>query len=324
LPRLARRFFINFYGGEPLFNFTLIKDAVSLADELSRKSGRRPRYSLSTNGSLITDEIVGFFQKHRFALEIGFDGTAQEVCRRKGSSAEIVRNIRKLLACPDIEVEVNSVFTPATVRCLGESVRLVLDLGVPRIRVSFSGTGRWPQAAIQELRAEFRDLRKFALARYKKTGLLGVANFHHSRAKGYFYCAGGQDRFAIAPDGGIWGCFLFPGLFHGRENTPECRRYFFGRMHDPAKKIRTHMPGVAANYARLSLENFTTHRGPCLFCPEFESCAVCPAAAALSGASLGEIPDDICEIQRIQLHERREFNRELGPYRPTFTPSLGK
>ncbi len=312
LPRLTKDFSINFYGGEPLLCFGFIKKAVAFAEDIGLASGLGPRYSLTSNGSLLSAEAIRFFDKHRFALEISCDGTAQDLKRGRRSSAIVVGNIVRLLARPGIRLEVNSVFAPATVDHLSESARAILDLGVPSVQISISRSERWPKGALKRLGTEMKALRKLALEHYRITGAVGVANFGERRGRGFFFCAAGQDRFAVAPDGGIWGCFLFPGLFRGQEGTAEHRKYFFGRIDDLAKDAMTGLPGIAANYARLSLDNFTTRRGPCLFCPEFESCAPCPVAAALSGSPLGTIPDDLCEIQRIQLRERRELAAELS------------
>lgn len=160
-----------------------------------------------------------------------------------------------------------------------------------------------------------KALKRIALEHFRRTGAVGIANFERPRGKGFFFCAAGQDRFAVAPDGGIWGCFLFPGYFRGKERAAEYGKYHFGRIDDLSKDAMKGLSRTAANYARLSLDNFTTRNGPCLFCPEFERCAPCPVAAALSGSPLGTIPDDVCEIQRIQLRESRKLAAELSSLR---------
>lgn len=312
MPRLTREYALNFYGGEPLLNFGLIKKAVSLAEKLSRDTGKRPHYSLTTNGSLITDESLRLFSRYRFALEISFDGMAQDANRKRGSSAKIVSNIGKLLDCPEIRVEVNSVFTPGSVEHLSESARFILGLGVRSVQISFSGGHRWPKESLNKLRREMAELRKVAVDDYRKTGKIRIANFTGNSRKGLFFCAAGKDRFAVTPDGGVWGCFLFPGYFRGKERNPEYRKYFFGQLGELTKNHVKIIPRVRANYAWLSVDNFSTAQGPCLFCPELEACAVCPIAAALSGSPLGKIPRDICEIQKILNRERRKFKESLA------------
>ncbi len=312
LPRLSKDYSINFYGGEPLLGLGLVRRAVHFAEDVRRDIGLEPQYSLTTNGSLITADTIRFFDKYRFAIEISFDGMAQDANRKKGSSPIIIKNIRRMLACPGIRLEVNSVFTPGTIDRLSASARFILGLGVPSVQVSLSGSERWSKDSLKRLGAEMKALREVASEHYRNTGTLGVVNFGTRPGKGSFFCAAGQDRYAVAPDGGIWGCFLFPGHFRGGEKTAEHRKYFFGRIDDLAKGTTRARQTAAAHYARLSLENFTTRRGSCLFCPEFEGCAPCPVAAALSGSPLGLIPDDVCEIQRIQLRERRKLVSELS------------
>jgi len=312
LPRLAESYALSFYGGEPLLNIGLIRKVVFLADRLSRETGKKPRYSLTTNGSLITEESVRFFARHGFGLDISCDGLAQGETRRKGSLPRVMAGIRRLLGRPEVSLEVNSVFTPGTVGRLCESARLFLEMGVQSVRISLDGSRAWSKASLSRLELEMGALRKVVLALYRRSGKIGVVDFRPGRRKGLFYCAAGQDRFAVAPNGAVWGCYMFPGHFSGKEDTPEYRRYLFGGLEELAGDGGRTIPKIRANYAGLSVDNFATSMGPCLFCPDVETCAVCPVAAALSGGALGTIPRHICEIQKIRRIERRRFADEAA------------
>lgn len=315
LPRLAGSYGLGFYGGEPLLAFGLIKKVVSLAEGLEGETGKKPRFSLTTNGSLISTEAARFFARHGFGIIVSCDGLAQGKTRKKGSLPEVTAGIRRLLAHPGASIEVNSVFTPETVGLLGGSARRFLEMGVPSLRISFDGSLLWTKASLVRLEREMAELRRIALAFHRRTGRIAVADFRPARRKGLFYCAAGRDRFAVAPGGAVWGCYMFPGHFRGREGTPEHRRYFFGGLDDLARNGEKTIPGIRANYGRLSVENFVTSRGACLFCPDAETCGVCPVAAALAGGPLGTIPDHICEIQRIRGRERLRFAEEAGSTR---------
>ena len=59
---------ITFFGGETLLNFDAIKTATEYAEEQGNKNGKRVHYSLTTNATLLTDDIVDFLTKHRFDL----------------------------------------------------------------------------------------------------------------------------------------------------------------------------------------------------------------------------------------------------------------
>lgn len=63
---------IGFYGGEPLLRFDLIKEVVEYAEEVFM--GKGISFTLTTNGSLLTDEIVDFFIEHNMDIMISLDG----------------------------------------------------------------------------------------------------------------------------------------------------------------------------------------------------------------------------------------------------------
>lgn len=71
---------IGFYGGEPLLNFDLIRYVVTLTD--SRYPGKT-RYSITTNASLLTPDIIDFFVSHNFTLTISLNGGKDENDRNR-------------------------------------------------------------------------------------------------------------------------------------------------------------------------------------------------------------------------------------------------
>ena len=213
MPKLTKNYHFNFYGGEPLLSFNLIKKAVSFLNEKNKAFKKRASYSITTNGSLITEEIIQFFNKHKFSVELSFDGLAQEILRNKGSYKKTVSIIEELLNCPDIALEVNSVFTPTTVDYLSESIKFIMDLGVLNIHFSLSMIKPWDKVSLLKLENEMMKLVKILLNNYKREGNIPVVNFREEPGKGIFYCAAGKDRLAITPDEEIWGCFLFPDYF---------------------------------------------------------------------------------------------------------------
>ena len=64
---------VYFYGGEPLLNFTLIKRIVEYIEP--RVNTKEVTYHITTNGSLLTDEIAAFFAKYRFKVAVSLDGS---------------------------------------------------------------------------------------------------------------------------------------------------------------------------------------------------------------------------------------------------------
>ncbi len=67
---------INFFGGEPLLNFSLIKKVVEYAKQRCKERNKKIRFSMVTNGTLLKDEINQFLNDHDFSITLSFDGDA--------------------------------------------------------------------------------------------------------------------------------------------------------------------------------------------------------------------------------------------------------
>lgn len=236
---------------------------------------------------------------------------AQEVNRNKGSFEKIVSAIKESLKYPEINLEVNSVFTPETINLLSESIQFIMGLDVPHIHFSLSTIKPWDQASLLKLEKEIIKLRKIVLAHYERNGNNPVVNFIEEKRKGIFYCSAGKDRLAITPEGEIWGCYLFADYFRGKENTPQYQKFYFGTLANFIKNYNNIYPLISSNYAHLSMDNLSTSNGKCFLCSELENCAVCPINASFSGVPLGKIPNYVCQIRKIMIREKGNFKKEF-------------
>ena len=307
MPKLTERYHLNFYGGEPLLSYEYIRRAVELSEQKNIQLNKHPSYSITTNASLITSEIIRFFDEHSFSVVVSFDGLAQNLQRDQNSFDKIIENIRKLLSFPRIKLKINSVFTPESVGLISDSVKFLLNLNVPNIHISFSTIRPWERSSILRLENELQILRGILLTHYKMTGKIPVENFRKRNSKGIFQCAAGKDRLAITPDGLIWGCFLFPDYFKSKEHSPEYQKFCFGNLDDFISDSESIHSQIYSNYKQLTMANFTTPKKECFLCSELESCTVCPVNAAFAGLPLGQVPEHICAVQKIRIKEREKF-----------------
>ena len=94
---------IVFFGGEPLTNVPLIRDVVGYAEALAKHAARRIDFSLTTNATLLTPELVDWFDAHRFGLSVSMDGPQRIHDRHrksvggKGTYATVARKVEMLL-----------------------------------------------------------------------------------------------------------------------------------------------------------------------------------------------------------------------------------
>ena len=73
----------------------------------------------------MTHEILDFLNNHKFSVELSFDGLAHDQQRKKGSSRQVTNTLKEMLDYPNMQVEVNSVFTSDTIETLYESIKYI-------------------------------------------------------------------------------------------------------------------------------------------------------------------------------------------------------
>lgn len=102
-----KRCSIGFYGGEPLLEFELLKQVVCFAEECAGQRGMKPEFSVTTNGTLLTDERIHFLVEHNFSVVVSIDGPKETHDRyrvfqdglggdgRRGSFDIVIKNVRR-------------------------------------------------------------------------------------------------------------------------------------------------------------------------------------------------------------------------------------
>jgi uncharacterized protein len=70
----AEEVYITFFGGEPLLNKPVLRRAIEYSQKLGVERGKRVSYSMTTNATLLDDEIIGLIKRYNFGLMISLDG----------------------------------------------------------------------------------------------------------------------------------------------------------------------------------------------------------------------------------------------------------
>jgi len=98
--KLNERVFLGFYGGEPLLRFAFIQQCVEYA---KRQLDDHPYlFSITTNGSLLSDEIVDYLVENRFVITVSLDGP-EEIHNKnrhfadgQGTFRQVIQGVEKL------------------------------------------------------------------------------------------------------------------------------------------------------------------------------------------------------------------------------------
>jgi uncharacterized protein len=65
---------VDYFGGEPLMNFPVVKELILYGEEESRRRGKTLKQTLTTNGVLLEGEVLDFLDQHDVALVLSLDG----------------------------------------------------------------------------------------------------------------------------------------------------------------------------------------------------------------------------------------------------------
>jgi sulfatase maturation enzyme AslB (radical SAM superfamily) len=299
--------FIHFYGGEPLLAFDTLRRAVEYLETLSTGRKVKIRYSLTTNGSLLNEDILGFLDEHRFSLTLSFDGLAQDLQRKKGTFDLLTSAIPRTLARPGISLETNSVFSSETVGYLSGSVQSIIRLGVRKLDVHFAHEPPWTASSFLRLKKEIARVGEYFLSHYEKLTDIPWPSFYKELDRAVHHCSAGLNQMALSAQGTLWGCVIFPHYFVEKNGTADYQQYCFGDVDSFIKGPQRIYAQKMVNYSALRMDRFTTPDRSCLRCGEIEQCWICPLTAALTTGKIGRIPGWSCQGARILRKEKRLF-----------------
>jgi len=133
---------VSFFGGEPLMNIPVMLHTVQYAEEQAGKHGKFIRFHITTNGTLLTQEIINYLKEKNFSIILSLDGPkeVQDSMRcfsdGKGSYDVVVKNLKSLLSEENAfrALTVRSTFTKKNL-CIEDLMMHLADIGCHNISV---------------------------------------------------------------------------------------------------------------------------------------------------------------------------------------------
>ena len=219
---------VDFFGGEPLMNFDVVKQLVAYARSIEKEAGKNFRFTLTTNGLLIDDDVIEFANKECSNVVLSLDGRKEIHDRFRvdyagnGSWERIVPKFQKLVEAREGKnYYMRGTFTHANPDFL-KDIQQMLDLGFFELSMEpVVCAADDPSALTEEDKAIVLDqYEKLAELMLKRDEEGKPFTFYHymidltggpciyKRISG---CGSGTEYMAVTPWGDLYPCHQFVG-----------------------------------------------------------------------------------------------------------------
>lgn len=220
---------VDFFGGEPLMNFQVVKDLVAYGRSKEKEFNKKFRFTLTTNGMLLTDEVMEFANKEMANVVLSVDGRKEvhdfmrPTRNGKGSYDLIIDKFKKMAEMRhQTNYYVRGTFTHYNLD-FSKDVLHLADMGFKQISAEPVVAPDDMDYAIREedlpqLFEEYDNLAKEMVKREKEGN--GFNFFHfmidltggpclYKRLSG---CGSGTEYLAVTPWGDLYPCHQFVGM----------------------------------------------------------------------------------------------------------------
>ena len=219
---------VDFFGGEPLMNFDVVKELVAYARAREKECGKNFRFTLTTNGLLINDDVIDFANRECSNVVLSLDGRKEVHDRFRvdyagnGSWERIVPKFQKLVEAREGKnYYMRGTFTHANPDFL-EDIKVMLDLGFNELSMEPVVCAPDDPSALTE-----EDL-PIVLEQYEKLAELMLERHRAGKPFTFYHymidlkggpciykrisgCGSGTEYMAVTPWGDLYPCHQFVG-----------------------------------------------------------------------------------------------------------------
>ena len=219
---------VDFFGGEPLMNFDVVKKLVAYARSIEKEKNKNFRFTLTTNGVLIDDDVIEFANKEMSNVVLSLDGRKDVHDRYRvdyagnGSWEKIVPKFQKLVKARGGKgYYMRGTFTHQNPDFL-EDIKVMLNLGFNELSMEpvVCAKGDKNELTEDDKKIVFEQYEKLAELMLEKDTEGKPFTFYHymidltggpciyKRISG---CGSGTEYMAVTPWGDLYPCHQFVG-----------------------------------------------------------------------------------------------------------------
>lgn len=219
---------VDFFGGEPLMNFDVVKKLVAYARSIEKEKNKNFRFTLTTNGVLIDDDVIEFANKEMSNVVLSLDGRKDVHDRYRvdyagnGSWEKIVPKFQKLVKARGGKgYYMRGTFTHQNPDFL-EDIKVMLDLGFNELSMEPVVCAKGDKNELTE------DDKKIVFEQYEKLAELMLEKDKEGKPFTFYHymidltggpciykrisgCGSGTEYMAVTPWGDLYPCHQFVG-----------------------------------------------------------------------------------------------------------------
>ncbi len=219
---------VDFFGGEPLLNWEVCKKLVEYGRSIEKEHGKNFRFTLTTNGVLVNDEVIDFCNREMGNVVLSLDGRKEThdrlrtTCNGKGSYDLIVDKFKKFAnARNQADYYMRGTYTHYNTDFSKDIIHMA-DLGFKELSIEPVVSDPTEPYALKEndlpiLKEQYEILADEMLRRYRNGN--GFTFYHYmidlnsgpcivKRISG---CGVGTEYMAVTPSGELFPCHQFVG-----------------------------------------------------------------------------------------------------------------
>ena len=219
---------VDFFGGEPLMNFQVVKDLVAYARSVEKEKGKNFRFTLTTNGVLVDDDVIQWANRECSNVVLSLDGRKEIHDKFRvdfagnGSWEKIVPKFQKFVAARGgKDYYMRGTFTHANPDFL-KDIETMLELGFTELSMEPVVCAEDDPSALtmEDLPVVMEQYEKLAQLMLRKDKEGKPFTFYHymidltggpciyKRISG---CGSGTEYMAVTPWGDLYPCHQFVG-----------------------------------------------------------------------------------------------------------------
>ena len=256
----GRHLDISFFGGEPLLEWPLLQHCCNYILQKAEICGTLIRFGITTNGTLLTREMLDWMAERDFLVGLSIDGSpAMHNTNRcfpggHGSHEHAAAALKLITTQPRLRSKLICVVNPANCIHLREGVRWLHEHYRGPIALNFDYWSEWTDAQFDTLSQQLELVAADVTASYRSGSPMQVECLEskiishlHSHGENCLHCAIGEREIAVSVDGNFFPCSrmvgdgdapsicfgnVHSGIDRARQNyiiatrgnaTPECR-----------------------------------------------------------------------------------------------------